>query len=123
MTATHLFAALVALGCSKKSGDAQESGDSKPASYTARGQVMGIEGGEIRIHHEEIPDFVSRDGKVVGMVSMSMPFAVKGASLEGISKGDKVRFTFEVDWEARPTTSVTAIEKLPADTAIELSGM
>jgi Cu/Ag efflux protein CusF len=97
------------------------------ASYTVRGQIETLPaaaGQSIFLHHEAIPTFVTHDGKQAGMMSMTMGFAVApGVSLDGLAKGDKVEFTFAVDWETSPTTQITAIRKLPPETTLDLTGM
>ena len=97
-----------------------------PARYTVRGLIkaISVEPLELDIHHEAIPEFVTRDGEKTGMPSMSMPFGVLDrAALAGIEPGDRARITFEVRWDMRPTTQVVAIEELPPDTPLELSGL
>lgn len=98
-----------------------------PATYTVRGQIetLPAAGGQsVYVHHEAIPTFVTHDGKQQGMMSMTMGFALApGVSLDGLAKGDKVDFTFTVDWNASPTTQITSIRKLPPETTLELSGM
>ncbi len=97
------------------------------ATYTARGQIETLPaeaGNSLYLHHEAIPSFVTHDGKQSGMMSMTMGFAVApGVALEGLAKGDKVEFTFAVDWENSPATQITAIRKLPPETTLELTGM
>jgi Cu/Ag efflux protein CusF len=94
-------------------------------SYTTRGRVEGLpdaQDANIRIMHERIPDFVSREGNVIGMNAMPMPFEpAKGLSLEGIEIGDKVEFTFEVRWKTRPFSRLVAITELPPDTELDFS--
>ena len=97
-----------------------------PARYTVRGLVkaISVEPLELDIHHEAIPEFVTRDGTKTGMASMSMPFGVLDrAALAGIEPGDRARITFEVRWDMRPATQIVAIEELPPDTPLELSGL
>lgn len=91
--------------------------------------VAGQPGSELKIHHEHIPGFKTKDGVVNvsadgvrGMKSMTMPFPVgEGVSLEGIEVGDKVRFTFAVNWGGSPPWEVTRIEEVPADTEIDFA--
>jgi Cu/Ag efflux protein CusF len=113
-------------GCAAWFGCKKEA-EAPAASYAVRGQVKSLPSAadkEIFIHHEAIPSFRSQEGTEIGMDSMSMPFTVdKALSLEGIAPGDAVRFAFEVRWDARPTTRVVAIEKLPPGTELELSGL
>lgn len=77
---------------------------------------------EFMIHHEPIPGFISKEGVVVGMNEMQMPFPLgEGVSLEGLAVGDPVEFDFTVDWTGPRTFWITRIEKLPADTALNLN--
>lgn len=74
-------------------------------TYTVRGKVVQVleppVGPEVQIAHEAIPDFVGRDGEVVGMAPMTMPFpAGDDVDLSGLEPGTPVEFTFRVDWGA-----------------------
>ena len=93
-------------------------------SYTVNGIVKRLPTGktsrEIYIHHQDIPDFVSSDGKSVGMQSMTMGFAIPdGLDIIGIALESPVEFTFETDWDKRPALRITKIKKTanvkPAD--------
>lgn len=108
---------LMASACSDKTAP--------PATYTVRGVVEELPTPESRnnmmVQHEALPEFVHRDGKRRGMDAMTMPFGVaKGLGLDGIAKGDKIEFTLEVKWDRNPPGYITAIRKLPADTALQL---
>ena len=123
--ATALAAgALLALACATP----QHETDLGPAdaSYELRGEVQQVRAGgprrrtELTIHHQSVPGFVDREGKVVGMDSMTMPFPVaRGVSTTAIAPGDKVAFRFEVRWNEDPVTLITSLQKLPPDTAID----
>lgn len=101
--------------------------------YTVRGQIQSLPDpadprAELQIHHEEIPEFVGASGETVGMRAMTMPFPTlaPGVSLEGLSIGDKIRFTFGVVWvegtsRRYPTWTVTAIEPLPPETELQFT--
>ena len=86
-------------------------------TYTVNGRIEqlpdpAVKGSMLTVHHEDIPGFVSREGKVVGMNSMSMPFPpAPGVSLEGLTVGDEVELTFEVRWDRIPIQQATAIRK------------
>ena len=94
--------------------------------YTVRGRITSLPQpakplSELMMLHEPIPPFVGKDGAVVGMDSMEMPFTpAKSLSLQGLATGDVVEFTFEVRWKARPFSRVTRITKLPAGTELRL---
>lgn len=120
LLALSLLAALAISGC--------KDGGAKAASYTVRGELKSLptegQSAGMSIHHEAIPEFVNLKGERSGMASMSMPFNVAdGVKLDGLAVGDKVEFTFDVQWERNPAIQVTAIKKLPPDTALTLTGM
>ena len=94
-------------------------------NYTVRGKITAMPEGprskEIEIHHEAIPTFRNQQGKVAGMHSMPMPFAVApGVSLAAFDLDDKVTVTFEVVWDDRSPLHLTRIEKLPPGTTLTL---
>lgn len=124
------------IGCSDRSpppppeaaAPASGSKSVSARSYTVRGEVVQLPGpgallpgegsvdGGMLIRHEAIPDFEDDQGKVVGMMSMTMPFPVgKDVSLEGLKVGDPIQFTFELDWKAKEPYQITKIEKLARD--------
>jgi Cu/Ag efflux protein CusF len=89
------------------------------ASYEMRGEIVRLPPAgsrEIAIRHEAVPEFRDEQGKVVGMESMTMPFALaQGLALEGLAPGDRVHFTLEMRWqEPREIARIARIEKLPA---------
>jgi hypothetical protein len=108
-------------GCSRK----------QPVSisdvYTVRGVVERLpqtEGPDrgLYIHHAAIPTFRDEHGKVVGMMSMTMPFPVADdVSLAGIAPGDPVEFTFAVSWKQPVGYQVIRIHKLAAGTAVDFT--
>lgn len=92
------------------------------ATYSTRAQVIALPGPNrakqfLQLHHEVIPEFANRDGKVVGMKEMIMDFpdVARGDLVKGINVGDFVRVTFEVRWKNSPRTLITAIEPLSID--------
>jgi hypothetical protein len=95
-----------------------------PEVYEIRGIVRQLPsarapGSTLQIRHEAIPDFVKADGEVVGMQSMTMPFAVADETLlDGIHVGDKVAATIEVRWQGGDPLRITALEKLPPETVL-----
>ena len=92
--------------------------------HTVRGEIVklpAVPGSEMFLRHESIPDFRDRSGKLVGMFSMTMPFAVgPDVELDGFEVGDRVEFDFEVRWNAatRPLL-VTRLAPLAAGTRLE----
>ena len=115
-------AAVIGAGACRK----QEHLAPADATYSTRGQVIEVpkvEGGELSVHHEAVPDFRDAEGKPSHMDSMSMPFAVaRDVPLAGIAPGDKVAMTFEVRWDSEPTLRVVKLEELPENTALNLGG-
>ena len=115
--------AVALVGCSR---EPQMQAAGKPDQvYTVRGQIATLPdpakpASELMIRHEEIPDFVNKDGKVVGMNSMIMPFTpAPGVSLKDLKIGDKVEFVFEVRWKPRMLSQLTGIKTLPEDTVLD----
>lgn len=104
-----------------------EEPPSEPAAvYTSRAMVRELPktpqaGAEISLFHEDMPEFRSATGEVVGMESMSMPFPVADAALlDGLAVGDRVRFEFEVRWEGKGhPLLVTDLEKLAEDVRLD----
>jgi len=94
-------------------------------SYDIRGEIVELpDPGDplsgLYIHHEAVDGWVSMEGEVVGMDSMTMPFPVADdLSFEGIEAGDKVTFTLQVAYDGDPTFQVTRVEKLPDDTELD----
>jgi Cu/Ag efflux protein CusF len=92
--------------------------------YTVQGIVRSAPaankaGKTITILHQAIPTFKNRDGEETGMMSMAMPFQVAAEAGElPLSVGDKVEFTFDVDWDAQNPTTIVKITKLSADAEI-----
>lgn len=91
--------------------------------------VEGRPGTELRIHHEHIPDFRTKDGPVnisadgvPGMKSMVMPFPVaKDLDISGLSVGDKIAFDFVVHWGGSPAWEITRFEPLDPDAVIDFT--
>jgi len=93
--------------------------------YQTRGVVRQLPdarapGSSLMIRHETIAEFEDEDGEVVGMESMTMPFAVADeALLDGVAVGDKVAVTFAVHWQGGDPLRITALEKLPPGTTLD----
>ncbi len=86
-------------------------------TYTVRGTIERLPGpgASLMVHHQPIPEFVGRDGKVAGMREMSMEFAhiAPNVALESWKVGDDVLMTFEVRWKSEPRSLVTALAPAP----------
>ena len=121
------------VGCSERSGE----GDGAPQAsaserqpdqiYVVRGQIAMLPDPEnpsksLQIQHENIPDFVNKAGETSGMKPMAMPFTpAPDVDLSGLAIGDKVRFTFDVDWDGSPLFLLTEIEPLAPETQLDFS--
>ena len=77
---------------------------------------------ELQIHHERIPDFKDKSGKIVGMNEMVMGFpAGPGVKLPELKVGDKVEFDFEVTWDGAVPYYLTSIRRLDPATPVKLT--
>jgi Cu/Ag efflux protein CusF len=120
------FLLLTQAGCAAAPDSAQPeaASDEGAHAYTTRGIVRALPnpdqpGSELQIRHEDLPEFRSIDGELVGMKSMTMPFPADASLLEGVAVGDKVSFDFELRWTGSPPILVTRLEVLPADTMLD----
>lgn len=126
-TATAALAALFAAACQpagppgkKSEAPAQTTAESlsRARDYQVKGQIRSISADrrEVQIHHEAVPGFIGIAGMPEPMDSMTMPFPVADpALLEGLAAGDRIEFTFRVEWDGKLPLSVVEIAKLPAD--------
>lgn len=126
----RLFAALAVLwlAACQPSADPPAGTSAAPAAaaqaareYLVKGLVNSVaaDGREIQIHHEPVPEFVGIDGQPEPMDVMTMPFPVSDKALvAGLAPGDRVSFTFRVDWEGQRPLDVIRIEKLPPETRL-----
>ena len=109
------LAVLLAAGCARK-----ERGH----NYIVRGQVVELpgpaNGNLLQFHHEAVDDFVTREGTVEGMDSMTMPFLVaKNVPLRDIQPGDKIEVILHVDWQADRAVEITGLRKLAPDQKLD----
>ncbi len=103
-------------------------------TYTVRGEVIELPDGRpqsaFRVKHEAIDNFADGTGKIVGMGAMVMEFPLPpqphGPEINSanLKRSDKVEITFAVWWKGEPPIRypdylVTALKRLPADTALE----
>jgi hypothetical protein len=113
--ALGLLAVLLAAGCARK-----ERGH----NYVVRGQVVELpspaNGNLLQLHHEAVDGFVTREGRVEGMDSMTMPFLVaRNVSLRDIRTGDKIEVILHVDWQADRAVEITGLRKLAPDQKLD----
>jgi hypothetical protein len=93
-------------------------------TYTVRAKVVQLPAPNnpasgLYLSHEAIDRFVDRDGKIVGMDPMTMPFPLAdGVALDGLQPGDVVELKLHVDWGADPEVEITGLRELPADTKL-----
>jgi hypothetical protein len=114
-----LLLCLAAVGCGKKKATDSSAGAGK--SYTVRAKIEAVDGRELTLRHEAIPDFVNAFGETSGMKSMAMPFAAaKDLPLDGIAAGDLVEVVIHTDWNASTALIIDKITKLPPDTALKI---
>lgn len=93
-------------------------------NYPVRAQVVelpnAVNGHTFVLHHEAVDDFVSREGKVEGMDSMTMPFLVaRNVPLSEIRAGDKVEVLLHVDWQSDRPVEITGLRKLSPDLRLD----
>jgi micrococcal nuclease len=87
-------------------------------TYTVRGEIerlpdSGDSFAPVVIRHDDIPEFVDRDGRRVGMRPMAVAFTpAPGLYLGQFTTGQDVHFTFNVDWGEPPLLTVTEIAPL-----------
>jgi Cu/Ag efflux protein CusF len=123
-TAALVLAALATFpACRGGSGGSERAAAAR--RYTVRGEIVTLPSGgagprQIAIRHEAIPDFADRDGKVVGMGAMVMPFELgSDVALDGMREGDPVEVVLAVDW-AGPSLRIERLTKLPPGTPLKL---
>jgi Cu/Ag efflux protein CusF len=76
---------------------------------------------QLSVHHEEIADFVSINGEVIGMKSMTMPFSVaESVDLTGVQAGSKISFALSVDWSRTEPALIESLEILTEEAVLEL---
>lgn len=102
-------------------------GSEPDARYATRGLVKERVGtgadARVAIHHEPLPEFRDRDGKLAPMAAMTMVFGLgRGAQCaSALAPGTKLAFEFEVRWATSPFLVITRCEILPPDTPLVLS--
>lgn len=121
-----LAAAVIGAGCEKRTTPAGPAAAAAVETYVTRGRLESVNirpGAEpmLVVHHEEIPTFKDRTGKVIGMREMVMDFPLAaGVTHEGYAPGDLLEIEFAVDWSKVPYHRATKITKLPAGTELKI---
>jgi Cu/Ag efflux protein CusF len=120
-----VLATLPGVGCGRETAQPESAPPTAAIDvYVVRGEVvelpdMDSAAGGFYVRHEAIEEFKAADGTVVGMDAMTMRFPLRDpALLDGISVGDKVELTYEVNWHGQPMQQATRVVKLPADTEL-----
>lgn len=113
---------------SKGAAPTAPAGSSADGVYEARGVITAVipaspaGGARLSIHHERIAAFKDREGKVVGMDSMTMTFdTAPNVKVDALHVNDKIAFRAEVRWDGTPMVLVSKVEPLPAETQLTLS--
>jgi Cu/Ag efflux protein CusF len=121
----RLAVLLLILGIVGIAGSCADKGSGSGRTYTTRGQVVQLPdpanpGTGLTLNHEAIDQFMDRQGEIVGMDPMSMPFPVaKDLSLEGLQVGDVVELKLHVDWGGDPEVEIVELRELPAGTRLD----
>lgn len=117
------------------SSTAQPPTSDRP-SYTVRGEIVmlpGIESSVLKLHHERIPTFANREGKIPndsqgkpGMKPMTMGFSRgNNVTFDGLKAGDKIEIDFFVNWERLghdDNIVITRLVKLAPETKLDFEG-
>lgn len=123
--ASVLAFTLAAVSACSRSEPAPAASNAPVETYTSRGKIVALpdpKGALLQIHHEEIPTFKAKDGRVVGMKQMIMPFPLASAAVLGdLKPGDAVEFTFTVDWSRTPPQEITIIKPLADASTLQIS--
>lgn len=114
-------AILVLVGLIGACGD---SGNTTPQATKPKVEVTDMRGVIEKLPTAEAPrKLVIRHEATKDMGPMAMPFMVaEGVPLTGLAVGDKLAFRYELNVTVG-TELVTKIEKLPADTVLNLGAM
>lgn len=127
------FASVLAaapMGCKSKTSPEPRANETAPIGdrYSVQGVVRALpvsDGKPLVILHQAIKDFRNQEGETVGMMAMPMPFRLpahmQGANAPKLKVGDKIAFTFTIDWKDSIPTHIVDLNKLPDDTEIVFS--
>ncbi|MFO0834793.1 MAG: copper-binding protein [Phycisphaerales bacterium] len=123
--AAALMLAAAAIPACSKSEPAPAATNVPVETYSSRGKIVALpdpKGALLQIHHEEIPTFKAKDGRVIGMKQMIMPFPLASATALGdLKTGDAVEFTFTVDWSRTPPQEITIIKPLADASTLQIT--
>ena len=116
-----LLVLLLAATACRSDGPDLPTADLTAERFEARGRVVAVRPTELDIYHERIASIRTALGKLEPMEPMTMVFAATtNAPIKGIAVGDIVRVEFTANYKTRPQMRLVAIEKLPADTPLQL---
>ena len=125
LLASVLAFTLAAVSACSRSEPAPSASNAPVETYASRGKIVVLpdpKGALLQIHHEEISTFKAKDGRVVGMKQMIMPFPLASAAVLGdLKPGDAVEFTFTVDWSRTPPQEITIIKPLADASTLQIS--
>ena len=115
-------------GCRSKQSQPTSSGTMPGITYTyhLRGIIRALpQPGQsprsLSIKVEPIANWVGLSGKIEPMMAMTMPYQLAhGLPLKNMTVGDKVAFTYKVNW-VRDRMVVTRISELPPQTQLDFS--
>ena len=115
-------------GCRSKHSSSSNSSTQQGITYTYHLRAIvkalplpGQSPASISLKTQPIANWVGFNGHVTPMMAMTMPYQLApGVSLSGIAFGDKVAFTYKVNW-TRDRMVITRIQKLPAGTILHFA--
>lgn len=120
---TALLAALtlfVGVGCDRQGDNGEAQGE--VYTYRVRGQVVSVDGHDVQVHHEAIPEFVHMSGEADGMEEMVMPLTLApDIDPSSIEPGDRISFSLHVRWEPRADSWIDNITPLPEDAELNIN--
>ncbi len=123
LAAVVVLAGWTMLGCQADQGANDESLQQvvdAPTIYLVRGVVRFVGEDSLQVRHEAIPEFRDVDGETVGMMAMTMDFALgEGVEVEGIQPGDKVALQLAIDLDSERMAWIESLEVLAEDTQLE----
>ena len=119
--AVLLAAGLLLIACGQEAPAPTEVEAGEAQTYRVRGKVVSVEGRNVNIHHEAIPQFVHITGKADGMDEMVMPFTLgPDVAPAALSPGDRISFDLHVRWKPEAEFWIDNLAPLPDDVKLNL---